>query len=706
MAIYFGDELRSSNTNFPIIDISENNAKGVVFIDDLSDAADWYVDAIPYQKITVGLIVVDRATGNVYVYKGAGFTNGVSGDGQTQNNNNPDANTDLTNPNGGSSVSFWNISTNSDWKVIGNTPVFGSEAIIANIGSQTVNGVTIKNTFGKFKDGEAISFDGLTALDAIKEALTSYQDIDDTDITFDSGVADTFPYSVTARLDNTSGGGTDDRINATNIKFKVRNRNRGSIPSTYDGADGPTKFGIKSITIDRVEFDDTVTTNVGSLTYNAGAWVAAGVMNGAANVLDYIEQLNERPNGTTAAEDFKEFIFNDNIEVAARQSGGGSDTFAKYEITVVGVNGDDVATDVDSHSKQASDGTKGSVAVTGYAAPTISVTVSRHSNNAGFGNMETDALRAYGNVKTNLSVTVTKNDDATEISSVEVERQSLGHDGQGNISYEKVYGAGGSDASDTTLATDQNDESATNGPEGTYTFFDTDDAAVFYDSATPANTPGVVNGRQLDSLKMERIRYRVTVTDDGGTAAGNETQDVTTIYFYVPAIAGYSSTNPVNTDDSSLASAFSAIFTTNLDADAYADQHLDSNFGDFSTDTSVFFRRIRVNENATNCAKAFSSSYGIVGEDVFVNAAEIGSNKHIYMFVPNAGTFGSIKQDNASPVLSDFQDDGQIGRGENPVAGHSTVEISLYAGAPIQYTVYAAASEGSYAGSYLATTAN
>ena len=696
MAIYFGDELRSSNTNFPIIDISENNAKGVVFIDDLS--ADWSAGAIPYQKITVGLIVVDRATGNVYVYKGAGFTNGVDA-AQTLNHNNPDADTDLTNPNGGSSVSFWNISSNDDWKVIGNTPVFGSESIIANIGSQTVSGVTIKNTFGKFKDGEAISFDGLTALDAIKEALTSYQDIDDTDITFDSGVADTFPYSVTARLDNTAGGGSDDRINATNIKFKVRNRNRGSIPSTYDGADGPTKFGIKSITIDRVEFDDTVTTNVGSLSYTGGTWVAAGVMNGASNVLDYIEQLNERPAGISAADDFKEFIFNDNIEVAARQSGGGSDTFANYKITVVGVNGDDVATNVDSHSREASNNTKGSVAVTGYESPTISITMSRHSNNAGFGSMENDTARAYGNVKTNFSVEVTKNDDATDISSIKVERYSNGHDDQADVAYEKVYGAGGSDASDTTLATNQNDESATGGPVGTYTFFDTDVADDFYDSADPTNTPGVVSGTELDSLKMDQISYRVTVTDNGGTSGGEETSTFRTIQFYVPAIAGYSSTNPVNTSDGNLVTAFNAIFGSNLGNSDYADQNNNPTNVDYIENSSVFFRRLRVNLTATQSAQSFSSTTS--GADVFVNATEIGSDKHIYMFVPNAGTFGSIKQDNASTVTSDFQDDGQVGRGDD-----GTVEISLYTGAPIQYTVYAAQSEGSYAGSFLATTAN
>ena len=58
MAIFFGDELKSSNKNFPIIAISENNAKGGIFVKDSTNPPGtstdelWTSENVPCQNIT------------------------------------------------------------------------------------------------------------------------------------------------------------------------------------------------------------------------------------------------------------------------------------------------------------------------------------------------------------------------------------------------------------------------------------------------------------------------------------------------------------------------------------------------------------------------------------------------------------------------------------------------------------------------------
>ena len=167
MAIYFGDELRSSNADFPIIDISANTSRGVVFVDSL---ADFTIANVPVSKLAIGMLVVDRANGDIYVYKNInGWTNASGDDANIPTSLESDEETDV--------FSLAGSTPSGNWKIIGNTPVF-SGTIIANTGG---------GSFGKYEDGDEINFNGLTALEAIENALTSYQDFVSSNIVFSTG---------------------------------------------------------------------------------------------------------------------------------------------------------------------------------------------------------------------------------------------------------------------------------------------------------------------------------------------------------------------------------------------------------------------------------------------------------------------------------------------------------------------------------------
>lgn len=75
MAIKFGDTLENQNSNYPIVDATGNNAKGIIYV------ADWTngnLNGIPAAKRATGTIGVATDDGRVYVYTNASTLNGTN----------------------------------------------------------------------------------------------------------------------------------------------------------------------------------------------------------------------------------------------------------------------------------------------------------------------------------------------------------------------------------------------------------------------------------------------------------------------------------------------------------------------------------------------------------------------------------------------------------------------------------------------------
>jgi len=87
MAIKFGDTLENQNSDYPVVDGTGNNIKGVVYLDSFTDVN---LGNIPTTKRATGTIAVAKDTGHVYVYVDADTANGTNqwndadGDGWVQ----------------------------------------------------------------------------------------------------------------------------------------------------------------------------------------------------------------------------------------------------------------------------------------------------------------------------------------------------------------------------------------------------------------------------------------------------------------------------------------------------------------------------------------------------------------------------------------------------------------------------------------------
>lgn len=76
MAIKFGDLLENVNPDRAVIDLIQNNAKGLLFVTNFDDSnstqsANDGVAGIPYEKRSIGALVCDRTTGELYCYTGS-----------------------------------------------------------------------------------------------------------------------------------------------------------------------------------------------------------------------------------------------------------------------------------------------------------------------------------------------------------------------------------------------------------------------------------------------------------------------------------------------------------------------------------------------------------------------------------------------------------------------------------------------------------
>jgi hypothetical protein len=635
MAIFFGDELRSSNSDYPIIDIAENNAKGVIFVDAL---ADFTAANIPNPKIAKGVITVDRATGNVYIYT-AGFTNSDGSGGTTSGNNYVDTETAA-----GELTDFFSLSSTptANWKIIGNTPVFADD-IYANIG--TVNDIVsgVKRTFGKYENGDLVPTATRTALEVIKDALTSYQDFDQSDIDdVSAGTEVTLNYDIT---DQTG-------LSVANRGFKIRNRNRNSIQENAGSAANTSlvPYGINSIQVNRTTVDAQV--NIGKIVWNGSGWTKTGVLN-TADAETGINSLNTF--NSTPETSYVSFSFDDSVDVVA-YTGGTGEVTADYEIVVEAqTDGNTIQSAV---TKQIGDEKRGRFKVAGYVRPTVGLTAAigdaSESGTAGFADSAQE--RSFGNVDTNLTLTVQKKESETTIGTIKVYRGDV--------------------ASGVLIHEIQSTDPA---PIGTVLIDGTQNGAtqpvVTYNLKDYLDNTGVSNygskGLTIPGAAVNSISYSVEIEDDGGADGDNsETYSGITIQFRIPFFAGTSQTNPANSTTSTIETIISG--------------------GSFlkkaNSQAADFFYKCSPSISGTGT----SPISGAIGDDIFVPPA-IGNDNFTYICLPNSLELTDIAFNGSEPVLSDF----------GGTTGQGTKVVNFSNGTSKTYRVYGNSTPGGFAGSTL-----
>jgi hypothetical protein len=132
MAIKFGDILQNQNSDYPIVDASGNDLKGVIFATSLPGTTDYP------NKRALGTILVDTSADKMYYYKGANLSNGNWGNAD-------------------------------NWEVLAT----GSGETIQT--SDIAVSIPAGLSFGRFENGDTISVGaGKSAVQIILDALTSF----------------------------------------------------------------------------------------------------------------------------------------------------------------------------------------------------------------------------------------------------------------------------------------------------------------------------------------------------------------------------------------------------------------------------------------------------------------------------------------------------------------------------------------------------
>ena len=621
MAIYFGDELRSSNSDYPIIDLSENTSKGVIFVDALGDVVDpndptaIHPDLV--NKVFPGVLLVNKATGKVYIF------------------------TAQDDPVQAAKIIDISDGSSAHWKNVGDTPIFDSNLYV-NIGEG--------RTFGKYDNNDELPWNGKTALDALKDALTKYQDFLSTDISFDSGVAETFQYS------------TQDRDNQTAaLTFKLRNRNRNTITGNNTAT---VNSGIKRIQISKGgSVLGYVDRNVGNT-----AWTYGGIFNstntlifdavGKTNITNAIQALNSF---TATPDDYVSVSFSDiDVDIPA-YTGNGGDFYQNYTIEVIAIEDDGSAQA--AVSLTADNDTSGSYKVNGYLQPTVTFTAAR-STPSNIAASETGNLsRIMGDIGSNISFTVVNQaasqDSLIQISEVQVWRKYTSLNGTSQTILEKIHGQGGSGEN----AIDPNQNDTLQSYTGDYSFED------------GVTTTGSENDPIAESDVIE-VTYEVRIVDNGtGVDANTVSLQQPSIEFKVPYFVGYSDVNPVNVSGATLASALQSLFLTDFNA----------TIGGSTNELNIEY------VNMTKLT-AFNTTSDM--NDLYDTYEPLlpPEDKYIYIGFPiefsnPLHSFNSIT-DGATTITNDFVDDGLDSRGT------SAINVLFENSVTVPYKVYASSGAG------------
>ena len=171
MAIKFGDSLENQNSNYPIVDLIGNHAKGIIYVSSWDNTA---LQAIPDAKRGQGVVAIVTTSGAAYVYMGTTITDGTFG-----------------------------AITDTNWVPLGE----------ATQGTGLTVQIPVGRSFGKYIQNDTIPATGWNALEIIRDAITGY-----TDPTVTAGGSLTTAAFQTVSFTPTH-----------TVTFNVKNNNRNSI---------------------------------------------------------------------------------------------------------------------------------------------------------------------------------------------------------------------------------------------------------------------------------------------------------------------------------------------------------------------------------------------------------------------------------------------------------------------------------------------
>ena len=687
MAIYFGDELRSSNADFPIIDISANTSRGVVFVDQLSE---FTISNVPISKLAIGMLVVDRANGNIYVYKNtSGWTNASSDDANIPTSLEAAEQTDVFSLAG---------TPSENWKIIGNTPVF-SGTIIANTGG---------GSFGKYEDGDEINFNGLTALEAIENALTSYQDFVSSNIVFSTGAyAADEDWSDAAETTNAS------------VEFTVFNQNRGSIVGTNNTS--AVNYGIKEVRVDRIAIDGT-TTEAARIFYNfsTNAYVTSSGFSGTAvaSTTNSMNFLNSRM-ASQVANAATTFSFTDpSVAIPDGSGDDGNDDFIKYKVTVIALTdanngtGTPISQSGVSLTADTENVNKGVIRVQGYDEPSVSFSYTLDNTALSrLANDQTGTKRELGNLRATITATITRNEAEAIPSRIRIQRKTTDNSGAAT-SWLDVLDTDDSafsllpQSGDTGYVANMT-ELANGVAYDHFTFVDDDEIV-----ANGGGYNGMV-GNKIPSADPLQLTYRVLYDDENASQVAIKTGEQagvnSVVNFALPAVIGYNDTAAASiSTDAGAGAVISSIL---------ADQAkiaVTANSGGAAT-TTKWLGDIVVRNTA-------GGSGEIQPLEFFPNAGESNSTPFPNVYLQNAdgafaganpleGTFvyfaiprrqGSDLQEIQIPVIKEggAEDITALFTDSSGDAKFTTAEVTNAYGATHEYYIFANAAPESFAGNF------
>lgn len=691
MAVYFGDELKSSNSKYPLIDLSANSSKGVIFVDALSELKDntsIHPDFV--NKAVKGAVVVHRTAGKAYIFTAtddpvvaAKFI-------------------DLAN----------NGAASAHWNVLGDVPVFSDDITVS------------EGQFGKYSAGEVVPFNGLTALEAIENALIAYQQFESGDVIFNSTYAAEYDFSVNAR-DNQS----------VDVTFKIRNTNRPAIIGAANTA--PVKNGIYRIDVIR-SFNNS-NTEVGHVAYNytSNAWVAysdvggtytadTGVFSTVTDLATKMNTLNSRNSSPTTQVSFT--FTDDDLDIPADFAENG-DERALYKIKVYAIgDGDDYTEVYQSTGAEAAPDTvdsgsdtstglyiesavtvspstsaasSGVVLVNGYEDPIVEVhEISDWSASASFGAVPENAYtRVPGNVDSHVRFVILKPDETSEIERVTIKRAIA----KGRVLSESGVSEGFSgnyvtvfdtDTANDSLATDQNNSGNWNGATDTYTLSSTNPEYYGYGEYVfeePAlNTAsGAVTGDSIaesDAAIIHQLLYKIDVYTD---VKGNSSDSTSSVYvnFNTPTFIGYGTIPPTGATAVQISGAIESSLS-GTEQRAFTDAAKTTNW--------VFFNTSAQGDETSDQGR-FADAFN--DNDAYTDTSTNLDGLYTYLCIPHRyvddSTVNYHEPDQLTSILN-LPSETVLGDFGGPGGRYPDVDLEFENGATYPYLVYVNSTPGTF----------
>ena len=188
MAIKFGDLLENVNPDRAVIDLIENNAKGLLFVSKFGDqnatqSSNNGVAGIPFEKRSIGALVCDRTTGELYCYTGSNLAEQITLPSPVPATDGAWDDTDETTRNWVQIGTLETRDTPLQANIYAGPETLSVSASLSDVIEKVNELITDPpRSFGKFVGGDEVVGDGenLSALEIIVRALSQVLDYDTT----------------------------------------------------------------------------------------------------------------------------------------------------------------------------------------------------------------------------------------------------------------------------------------------------------------------------------------------------------------------------------------------------------------------------------------------------------------------------------------------------------------------------------------------